>query len=122
MHVAAPGENIYSTLPNGRYGYLTGTSQATAFVSGEAALILSENPKLRPSEVRQIMMSSVDKIKALESKIASGGRINAYASLKQTIAMRDGDKTQKVAANGNSKDSIEVQETIKRLKRDVAFH
>lgn len=122
VHVAAPGENIYSTLPNGRYGYLTGTSQATAFVSGEAALILSENPKLKPAEVRQIIMSSADKLKNLEGKIASGGRINAYASLRQTIAMRDGEKTQRVAAKGDAKDSAEVQETLKRLNRDVAFH
>jgi subtilisin family serine protease len=32
IDVAAPGENIYSTLPGNRYGYMTGTSQATAFV------------------------------------------------------------------------------------------
>ena len=38
VDVAAPGENIYSTLPGGRYGYMSGTSQATAFVTGMAAL------------------------------------------------------------------------------------
>ncbi|HTL10897.1 MAG TPA: S8 family peptidase, partial [Bdellovibrionota bacterium] len=44
VDVAAPGENIYSTLPGGRYGYMSGTSQATAFVTGIAALLLSRNP------------------------------------------------------------------------------
>lgn len=44
VDVTAPGENIYSTLPGGRYGFMTGTSQATAFVSGIAALLLSKDP------------------------------------------------------------------------------
>ena len=88
VHVAAPGENIFSTFPKGKYGYLTGTSQATAFVSGLAALILSENPKLKPLEIKQIIMDSSDKSKELENKVASGGRINAFAALKMTIAKR----------------------------------
>jgi subtilisin family serine protease len=33
VDVAAPGENIFSTLPGGKYGSMSGTSQATAFVS-----------------------------------------------------------------------------------------
>ncbi len=45
VDIAAPGKNIYSTLPGGQYGFLTGTSQATAFVSGVAALALGLNPE-----------------------------------------------------------------------------
>ncbi len=39
VDVAAPGFNIYSTLPNDSYGYKHGTSFATAYVSGLAALL-----------------------------------------------------------------------------------
>jgi len=39
VDVAAPGFNIYSTLPDDSYGYKTGTSFATAYVSGIAALL-----------------------------------------------------------------------------------
>ena len=39
VEVAAPGFNIYSTLPNNSYGYKHGTSFATAYVSGLAALL-----------------------------------------------------------------------------------
>lgn len=81
VDVAAPGENIYSTLPGGRYGYMTGTSQATAFVSGMAALLISQNPRLTPQEIRQIIMNSVDKIPQLSMKLATGGRVNAYNAL-----------------------------------------
>jgi thermitase len=40
VDVAAPGFDIYSTLPNNIYGYKHGTSFATAYVSGLAALLL----------------------------------------------------------------------------------
>lgn len=117
VHVAAPGENIFSTLPRGRYGYLTGTSQATAFVSGLAALMLSENPKLKPAEVRRLLTESVDKIKSLESKVASAGRINAYSALRQTLAQRDGGAKSLAQSDDSSLGTNE-----KRVTRDVAFH
>ena len=41
VDVAAPGFNIYSELPENRYGYKTGTSAAGAHVSGVAALVFS---------------------------------------------------------------------------------
>lgn len=127
VHVAAPGENIFSTLPKGRYGYLTGTSQATAFVSGLAALILSENPKLKPSEVRDIIMKSATKIAGLESKIASGGRIDAYSALRMTLARRDGESSEMLAKLDKEDASERTPEEVKadaskNAKRDVAFH
>lgn len=81
VDVAAPGEKIYSTLPHGAYGYLSGTSQATAFVSGLAALLLSKNPTLTPQELKRIIISSVDHFPQLKDKLASGGRVNAYSAL-----------------------------------------
>ncbi len=121
VHVAAPGEHIFSTLPKGRYGYLTGTSQATAFVSGLAALILSENKDLTPSEVRDIIMKSADRIKNLETKIASGGRINAYSALQLTLAGRTEDRETTVAELDQSSPS-ELKARRNAAQREVAFH
>jgi len=39
VDVAAPGYQIYSTMPDNSYGYKSGTSFATAYVSGLAALL-----------------------------------------------------------------------------------
>jgi subtilisin family serine protease len=40
--IAAPGENIFSTFLNGGYTMLSGTSQATPYVAGVAALYVGE--------------------------------------------------------------------------------
>lgn len=96
VDVAAPGEKILSTLPGGRHGELTGTSQATAFVSGVAALLLSQNPKLTPQELKSVIVASVDKFPQLEKKIATGGRINAYSAL---LALRAKGQNEKLIAH-----------------------
>jgi thermitase len=90
VDVAAPGENIFSTLPGGRYGYMSGTSQATAFVSGMAALLLSKNPKLTPVELKALISQSVDKLPQLAGKVATNGRVNAYSALLALKARQDG--------------------------------
>ena len=83
VDVAAPGEGIYSTLPAGRYGTMTGTSQATAFVSGIAALLLAKNPALTAPQLKAIIRGSVDKLPELANKLAAGGRVNAQAALQE---------------------------------------
>ena len=82
VDVSAPGENIYSTLPKGRFGYMSGTSQATAFVTGVAALVWSRYPKLKASQVKALILSSVDRFPQLDGKLLTGGRVNAYSALK----------------------------------------
>lgn len=88
VDVAAPGENIYSTLNNGRFGYMSGTSQATAFVSGIAALLLSKDPKLTPTRLKDIIKSTVDRIPQLKDKVSSGGRVNALSALSKLTNKR----------------------------------
>jgi thermitase len=82
VDIAAPGENIYSTLPGGRYGTLTGTSQATAFVSGVAALMISHRPDLRsPGDTIDIIMKSGLWNKNLDGKVKSASQLHAYRAL-----------------------------------------
>ena len=58
VDIAAPGENIYSTIPGNEYAYGSGTSMATPFVSGTAALLFSLDSSLTAKEVKEIMISS----------------------------------------------------------------
>ncbi|MGB4973603.1 MAG: S8 family peptidase, partial [Cyclobacteriaceae bacterium] len=52
VDLAAPGENILSTLPKHKYDNLSGTSMATPLVSGLVALILAQDDSLTGAEVR----------------------------------------------------------------------
>ncbi len=81
VNIAAPGENIYSSLPGGRYGNLTGTSQATAFVSGVAALVLSNNKDYTYSQVRRQIINTADELSGLRGKTEYAGKLNSYAAL-----------------------------------------
>jgi thermitase len=77
VHVAAPGEEILSTWLEHGFAEKQGTSMATPFVSGVAALILAGNPKMSVDDLRTKLLKSVDKLPALNGKVSSGGRINA---------------------------------------------
>src|SRR5262249_22791009 len=55
---AAPGVDVLVPAPQGAYQLTTGTSVASAEVSGIAALMLERNPNLGPEDVRRILMSS----------------------------------------------------------------
>ncbi|MGC8454142.1 MAG: S8 family peptidase [Cylindrospermopsis raciborskii] len=59
-YVTAPGEDIYSTVPNNKYANYTGTSMATPHVAGAIALMLSANPNLTESQVREIIVSTAE--------------------------------------------------------------
>jgi subtilisin family serine protease len=54
--VAAPGVDIFVAVPGGSYEFTTGTSVATAHVSGLAALLIASNPSLTPDTVQAVLM------------------------------------------------------------------
>ncbi len=80
--IAAPGVEILSTWLGNQYEEKSGTSMATPVVSGVAALILAENPRMSVDDLRKKLMDSTDPIVALKGKTVSGGRINAAKALQ----------------------------------------
>lgn len=81
VDIAAPGFRIKSAIPGSGAGVMTGTSQATAFVSGVAALIKANYPKLNYQQVRNIIISSSRKISTLKDKVLGGGKLDAARAL-----------------------------------------
>ena len=85
VHIAAPGENIFSTTPVGAYSVLSGTSMATPYVTGAAALVLAENPTMTTQQLKARLLESVDKVPALAGKVSSGGRLNVHRALDLNV-------------------------------------
>jgi subtilisin family serine protease len=132
VSVAAPGgygsyfdaNDIYSTMPNyyvtlngygisQNYGYCYGTSMASPMVAGAAALILSVNSSLLPSEVRGILEETAEQVGGYYYSPTTGksnelghGRINAYEAV--LLAMQGS----YVAGDANGDDLVDVADIV----------
>lgn len=81
VHIAAPGDAILSSLPHAQRGFMTGTSQATAFASGIAALLMSDRRlKLSPEDCIAHLMRT-GKINEKLKDIQSRAILNAQRAL-----------------------------------------
>jgi serine protease AprX len=75
-----PGSYIDVNYPTGliptdtsqRFFRGSGTSQATAVVSGAAALLLQQRPSLTPDQVKRLLMTTTQKMPLVTDTIASG--------------------------------------------------
>ncbi|WP_386780359.1 S8 family serine peptidase [Luteolibacter ambystomatis] len=85
VDIAAPGSNILSLQPGGGYASKSGTSMAAPHVAGVAGLLVSKNPSLTPSQIKQLLMFGSDSLGSLGGKVASQGRLNAYKALKSVL-------------------------------------
>lgn len=81
VDLAAPGHNILSTLPGNSYGYMTGTSQATAFVTGAAVLVKAHHPDFSAYEVKKYILATGDANASLVAKTRTARRLNLYKAL-----------------------------------------
>ncbi len=81
VDLSAPGNRIKSSIPLNRSSFMTGTSQATAFVTGVAAMLKSQYPELSAQDIKMIVRNSAVRITSLEGKSVSGGKLDAERAL-----------------------------------------
>jgi hypothetical protein len=103
--LAAPGVNVLEPAPGGAYGYTTGTSVATAHVSGVAALIIEREPNIDIATLEEVLYSSARDLgpKGRDSQFGFGlvDPLHALGTLEAKVAMSKG--TPPVAATPSPK-------------------
>lgn len=77
VDVTAPGEDILSCAPGNSYQYMSGTSMAAPFASAAAALLIMNNPALKPADVEKNMKSTcADMMLKGHDKYSGAGVLN----------------------------------------------
>ncbi|MBN1495982.1 MAG: S8 family serine peptidase [Spirochaetes bacterium] len=93
VDLAAPGEEIYSTMPktltypmsqaglNMEWDYMSGTSMAAPHVTGVAALIKSLRPEFNYANIKTCVLHGIEELPHLSDKVLTGGKLNGYNSV-----------------------------------------
>ena len=84
--ITAPGDPLYSTVPNTSYGNMSGTSMSSPLVAGLAGLMLSKNGYLTPTQVLNCISSTAANIYTISGNSGyagqlGAGRINAFGAM-----------------------------------------
>jgi subtilisin family serine protease len=109
VDMAAPGDNIYSTLRNGTYGYISGTSMASPQVAGAAALILSVQD-MTVTALKAQILNTVDPIPALSGLVRTGGRLDVCNAMPG-CAVSASVNPASIAADGSSTATVQASVT-----------
>lgn len=91
IDLVAPGENVYSTKKDNDYDYDQGTSFAAPQVAGVAALMLSVNPSLTPSQIQSKLRNTCTKLSGYTytngwNTYVGYGLLNAYAAVCSALS------------------------------------
>lgn len=125
--VTAPGGNIYSTLDNGQYGMMSGTSMASPNLAGISALVMqyakAEHPDMSASElhnyVNAVVMSTADPLMYAEGLTYSprnqgAGLANAYSAINTKAYL---------SVDGNDMPKVELKDDpAKKGNYNYTFH
>jgi subtilisin family serine protease len=82
VDLAAPADEI-STIPGGRWGKMTGTSQSAAHVTRAAALLMAAQPRRSAWAVRRAILRGAKPLPGLEATTAAGGELDLRAALQR---------------------------------------
>ena len=81
LDIVAPGTAIPSLVPNGNVTYMDGTSMATPHVAAVTALLVSQNPLLKLSDVKEILHETSEYVAFKEED-----NVDPYSELEDLYA------------------------------------
>lgn len=67
------------------YTQISGTSMATPFIAGVAALMLDADPTLSPDEIKQILVETATRMPGYQDYEVGAGYVNAYAAVDKVF-------------------------------------
>ena len=107
VDVFAPGVDIFSTTPDGKYKSMSGTSMASPVTAGVAALIRSYFPELTAQQVKECIEGSVVKQDFKVKKPGSEERVS-FSSLSRTGGTVNAFKAVQLAGQMKGKKKVSV--------------
>lgn len=114
VDIAAPGMLIESSIPGNDYLQVSGTSQAAPYVANVAAKIKEANPKLKPLEIKKILLGTVDPKGFLKDKVSTGGIVNSERAVIAAQISKSSPLTIAI-----SKAKIQVKDAESFISEDV---
>jgi subtilisin family serine protease len=123
VDIAAPGVSLYSTFPESRYGFKSGTSMATPLVAAAAALVQMRFPRFTAEQLAAQLKATSDNVDALNTDAIGRmgfGRVNALRAVRDSQAVFvecSGVRVQDANGNGRleSGEQVELQLTLRNL-------
>ena len=93
--IVAPGVNILSSIPNGKYTIYTGTSMASPHVTGVVCLMLKANPNLSVDQIEKILNETATPLKDNNYTTTPNhgyghGKVDALNAVKLSVGQKKG--------------------------------
>lgn len=82
VDVMAPGDNVLSTYPGGRFVMMSGTSMACPHVAGMAGVLLAKNATLTPLQIKNAIIGSCFQVGNSSTWSACGGIVDLYSAVE----------------------------------------
>ena len=109
VDVFAPGSEIYSTVPDGKYEYLQGTSMASPVVAGASAVLLAYMPNLKPEQIIESLVNTTN-----------ASTNNGFENLSRSGGVIDVAKAAEYAYKNFYKAEVPKKSTKKPVKKNKA--
>ncbi len=115
--MAAPGVNILSTLPENKYGVLSGTSMSSPLVAGTAALLKSYSQDISVNDIVDRIKRCVVVSSDLTGLISSEGRVDAGAVINNLIPEPEisSTTTPKLSPTPSPTSTYEIEKNIEEV-------
>ena len=108
VDVFAPGSEIYSTVPDGKYEYLQGTSMASPVVAGASAVLLAYMPNLKPEQIIESLVNTTN-----------ASTNNGFENLSRSAGVIDVAKAAEYAYKNFYKAEVPKKSTKKPVKKKL---